>query len=248
MPTVPSSGDEVLADLKIKERLTLVAQENAEDDFLATTFGLAEPAFAELVKIAGGRHASLRDARGRVSRFKLEEFLAREKLLTPRQAAYRLGMTIASLDAAVGYALNESWVIPGLFGVSGVVYRKEIIDHLHRHFPPLARKVFANHSNYVRALHAAFAEAGVTVEPVPDVVATLLGEGDLAADIDVVTAGGVGLRYAVWMDFGKPFFLEPDKTSMLTFIRFEKELRRFIPAHTQVDEGLLEKVRQAAGR
>jgi len=50
----------------------------------------------------------------------------------------------------------------------------------------------------------------------------------------------------VWLNFGKPGSLEPDRTSIATYVQAEEVLSRFVPDYRRPDPALVDRVRIAA--
>ena len=178
------------------------------------------------------------------SRFIFERFLAFFNLLPPALAAARIGMDAASFARVVRHAKDQLGVPEQAIGVDGVAFREDFVDRLHQSFTALRAHAFSNHTSYCRAIHEAFREEGVEITPRYDPVALMLGEPDpdLSHDLDIVTCSPIGLRFTVWLGFGKPFALEPDKTSALTYLRYREALGELVPDYFSVDEALLERI------
>lgn len=137
---------------------------------------------------------------------------------------------------------------PGFSEFNGAAYTEAGLSRLHMMFPDLANTVFADHSDYCEALHETLRAQGIDVEDVRDPTSRVLGdqEPDYGYEWDIVTDGPVGLRFQVWLDFGrKPINLSPDVCSYVTFIQFETQLRSFLHPYRPVDEDLLQEVRDA---
>lgn len=185
-----------------------------------------------------------------VSRWALESFYQFHRLLTPRSAAGRLGMSLESFLLIQEQLFALGHEIPDLVALPRVAYTESGMSRFHTIFPTLSQTVFGSHTDYCEDLHYALRALGLTVDPVHDPTSVLLGDTtpDFGHDWDVVTDGPVGLRYQIWLDFGrKPLQLSPDLCSYVTFARFEAHLRPHVHRYREVDGDLLREVRRRGG-
>jgi len=233
----------------IKRRIAeLQRGEFHERPFFEDTYGFTQEALERLLPVMthwdrrAGKGNAMRGAE--ISRVVLERFLTANNLLAPAFAAARIGMDAASFDRVVQYAREELGILSEAIGAPGAAYRDDFVMRLHQSFTVLRSRVFSSHTSYCKAIHAAFQAEGVAVTPVYDPVAIQIGEPepDLSHDLDIVTCSPTGLRFTVWLGFGKPFALEPDKTSALTFLRYRAELQGCVPDYFTVDEEELEQI------
>lgn len=178
----------------------------------------------------------------KVSRFILEQYFTFFNLLPPAQAAMRLGMTKESFDNVFDFAIDQFGIPENTIGRRNIAIRKEFLDRLHSFFPGLRKRTFSDQTKYCHAIHQAFQrDGGISITPLFDPAARLIikEDPDLAHEIDVVTCGPIGLRFVVWLDFGKPFSLDPDKTSALTFIKYREQLEGKVPNYFTIDQEML---------
>lgn len=218
-------------------------------EFFDATYGITVDALQTLMPFVERwvARASKGDAKrgAMLSRYKLESFLKFFNHVPPLQAAYRVGMSQDSLSRVADYAVRELGVPQQAIGVAGAVFQESFVDRIHHFFPRLRNTTFSNHTSYCKALHEALRAEGIEIEPRYDPVALKLNEADpdLAHDADIVTGGPIGLRFCVWLNFEKPFALEPDKTSALTFVQYRDELEAAVPDYFSVDNPLLARLR-----
>lgn len=239
----------------IHRRITeLQRGEYQERSFFEETYGFTLEALDRLLRVVTqwdkrmGRERATRGAE--ISRFVLEKFLTAYSLLAPACAAARIGVDAASFGRIVQYARDELGIPIEAIGAPDAAYREDFVMRLHQSFPALRSRVFSSHTSYCKAIHAAFQAEDVAVTPVYDPVAVQIGEKDpdLSHDLDIVTCSPIGLRFTVWLGFGKPFALEPDKTSALTYLRYRTELQGLVPDYFTVDEEQLKQINARASK
>ncbi len=178
------------------------------------------------------------------SRFAFEQFLIFFGLLSPIDAAFRIGMDRASFGRVVQYAKEQLGVPDQAIGLEDMAFREDFVDRLHHFFPTLRNRTFSDHSLYCKALHEAFRGEGLEIEARYDPVSMILDKSDpdLVHGMDIITCEPMGLRYSVWLNFGKPFSLEPDKTSLKTFIEHRALLEGYVPDYFSIDKNALAKL------
>ena len=85
--------------------------------------------------------------------------------------------------------------------------------------PEMNRATFATQSSLSRALHKAIRQhCSIAVTEIKCVTSSALTERpvELAYGYDIVSGRPIGVKYRVWLDFGKPLQLEPDYCSPRT--------------------------------
>jgi hypothetical protein len=234
----------------IRRRITELQRGEFHDPaFFEQTYGLTREALDELLPLmkqhaerSPGKRPAMNGTQ--ISRFVFEQFLTVFDLLAPAPAAARIGMDTASFARVVRHAKDHLGVPAQAIGVEGAAFREDFVARLHQFFPTLRARVFSDHTSYCKAIHAAFLAEGVEITPWKDPVAEMLDKTDvdLSHDIDIVTCGPIGLRFTVWLGFGKPFALEPDKTSALTFLRYREDLAGHVPDYFSLDTDLLARI------
>lgn len=243
--------DEGLARQRIA---SLARGELQPQDFMLETYGLSaaglKDAQQNLEKWITRKRASFKTAAERTSRWAFELFYADLKLLAPKPAAARLSMTVPSLERVLEFAHQHLGFPMSATGEPGVGIREEFISNLYKYFPGLATTVFGDHSHYCAALHKALKEEGVEVDAVSDIGSLQLADApaDATYQLDIVTLEPIGVRYTVWLDFGKPMSLEPDQISIVTYAQFEDQLHSHIASYAQIDERLLQIARAVVGK
>lgn len=158
-----------------------------------------------------------------VSRFALESYFQQRKVLPIRWAAAKLGMTETSLQNAIG-ALEASGRMDKLRPDSGNLLPEDIDRILIGALPPLQNRIFGKHDDFCRRLHEAIAnELGPhlegPIEPLHCVTARRIqpDDPDFAYAFCALTDAPIGLRYRIWLDFGKPLNLTPDMCSYVAY-------------------------------
>jgi hypothetical protein len=158
-----------------------------------------------------------------VSRFALEHFFQQQKVLPIKWAAAKLGMTRSSLETAM-IALEESGRVNAVRAGSENLVPEDIDRVFIQALPSLQNRIFANHDKFCGRLHEAIGTELAAYLPVPIVPLHCItarqlhhDNPDFAYSFCVVTDEPTGLRYRVWLDFGKPLNLPPDTCSFVAY-------------------------------
>jgi len=165
---------------------------------------------------------------GGISRYVVELWLQRQRLLPRRTAALQLGMTEESFGAILDNLVNRGSILPLNEALPTTLVSEETVRGLRRHFSSLQGRTFSTQTEFSRRLHAAAkSELGVKVEPVQCKVSAALDDSpvDYAFYLCAISHEPVGLRYAEILDSGKPLRLSPDEVSWATIARAYKSLR-----------------------
>lgn len=211
-----------------RERLALLSDARVPVQFVKDVYGVSveNRKFQQhLGRIAKGRPSLHSDEKpGYVSRFAFEYFLQLGGLMTPKQAGLRIGTTekdvlklLAGLAEATGIPVEP---IREISHLEGPLVPEESIRTLPQAFDGLRSRVFFDHNDWCNGIHSAVeATLGWRPEPIYCEVASCLEleDCDFAIRLDPVRLVPVGIRFQVWLDNGKPVFLEPDAVSLLTF-------------------------------
>lgn len=156
---------------------------------------------------------------GGTSRYLVELWLQRHRLLPRRAAALQLGMTEDSFTQLLS-GLVQRGSIPTLNdALPESLVPEDLLRGMHRHFTGLQGRIFSNQTEYCRRLHAAAkAELGIKVQPVLCSVSKVLGDAptDYAHYICAISHQPVGIRYSEILNSGKPLRLSPDEVSWMT--------------------------------
>jgi hypothetical protein len=169
-----------------------------------------------------------------VSRFALESYFQQRKVLPIKWAAAKLGMAEASLVNAIA-ALEASGRVDRVRADSGNLLPEDIDRIFIGALPPLQNRIFGKHDDFCRRLHEAISnELGPhlegPIEPLHCVTARRLhpDDPDFAYAFCVITDAPIGLRYRIWLDFGKPFNLTPDMCSFVAYSENTDLLRHYL--------------------
>jgi hypothetical protein len=215
------------------------------EGFLQDLYGLTQEGFHNALSSVGSFASKFLDLDFQhddlFSRWALESFFVRFDLLPPRLAAYRLGVSLDSMSAIRDFAQTELALPTSVFMDPKFAYDANLVNHFYQYFPSLRMTLFSNHTSQCKAIHRELRKAGVSFTPVYDELSLKINpkSPDAPYAIDVATLQPLGLRNTVWLGLKKPIRLEPDKTSILTYIRFEAELQPILSSFHKPD---LEKI------
>jgi hypothetical protein len=169
-----------------------------------------------------------------VSRFALESYFQQRKVLPTKWAAARLGMTEASLQDAIA-ALEVSGRVDKVRDSSEHLVPEDMDRIFVGALPPLQNRTFGKHDDFCKRLHEAISnELGphlpTSIEPLHCITARRIqpGNPDFAYAFCVVTDAPIGLRYRIWLDFGKPLNLTPDMCSFIAYFENRELLRPYL--------------------
>lgn len=182
-----------------------------------------------------------------------EIFLQRRDLLPITQAAAELAMSVQQLRDVIGkfpeVELDRSFPDPWEHHSNSVI-RKNFLRDFHNTFPNLRRVIFANYPAFITRLHAEIgAVLGIQIVTTRDKTDLALSEERVCPgySIDFITGDPIGLGRAVYIDTGKPFELEFDSCSLLTFAHYQDDLRELVIGNPTgvADPVLMEQLNQA---
>lgn len=181
-----------------------------------------------------------------------EIFLQRRDLVPISQAAAELAMSVAQFRGVIAalpaVELDRSFPDPLEHTTkSNSVVRKDFLRDFHKTFPDLRRVTFADYPSYINRLHSQIRSTlNVPVETILDRTDLALGENDPQPghSVDFITGDLVGLSRLVYIENKKPFELEFDSCSLLTYAHFEDQLRDVVAGHPREieDRGLLNRL------
>lgn len=169
-----------------------------------------------------------------VSRFALESYFQQRKVLPIKWAAAKLGMAAASLVNAIA-ALEASGRVDRVRDGSENLVAEDLDRIFIGALPPLQNRIFGKHDDFCRRLHEAISnELGThlptPVEPLHCITARRIqpGDPDFAYAFCALTDAPIGLRYRIWLDFGKPLNLTPDMCSYVAYFDNRELLQPYL--------------------
>ena len=171
-----------------------------------------------------------------VNRHELESFVQSQRLLPQRWAAAQLGMDEQSLSALL--AALPRLGVHRTYRVHDLV-EKEITEDLGRYFPSLKFRVFSSHRDFCSRLHDAIqTDLNLTIAPLYCATSLELNDDPrwFAHDFDCITLQPVSLKHQVWLEFGKPANLPPDRCSKLYFAQNYAALSQYVAGHRDPDD------------
>jgi len=191
---------------------------------------------------------------GRFDRYVIEGFLQTRKLLPKKWEAARLGMKPAMLETVIARRLDLPTPLRKEYVFYGCLIDEELGDDLIRVLPGLRFRTFSHHESFCERLHDALRTSlGISEQDMRDAklwCATdqaLGAQGDYprryAQYFDCLTCQPLSTAHQVWLDFGKPLFLSPDRCSKLFYVRHEEQLAPYAAGRGE-PEGL-ERYREA---
>lgn len=167
-----------------------------------------------------GRGPQSFESRNQFDRFILESFFQSLGLLPLKWAGLRWALDTPQFNQILN-ALETRGFFPRSGMSDQLIVESQFREVVH-FLPGLKNRIFGDHNDFCRRLHADLsAEFQLNVQPLHCVTSVALNEDppDYAHELDIITLEPVGLRYQVWLDFGKPVSLRPDACSLKLYAR-----------------------------
>ena len=167
-----------------------------------------------------------------VNCFLLERYFQWAEIIPVKWAAVRLGMTKDSFEAVLA-RMNDLSILDFTLQTQQFV-SKRMIENFRTFFPSSyfhRGEEHNEHNDFCAQLHHAIRdEFNIDVIHLKCVTSAALGESpsDFSYDFDSITGEPLGLKYQVWLDFGKPHTLAPTACSLLFYAQNEKELKQYL--------------------
>jgi hypothetical protein len=173
-----------------------------------------------------------------ISRSAWESYLQAFSALPVKWAAVQFGMTEESLrtiltrfptDSPRNHRSWEGLVIGDL--------KHDFLEIL----PGMKHKLFANYDGFCRRLHASILEAEnvfgarISVQELICETSKAMGSPLFAHDFDAITLKPLSLPHQLWLNFGKPLNLSPDRVSKLFYVQYQKELQPYLMTSREPD-------------
>ena len=164
----------------------------------------------------------------RISRYVIEGFLQKNRLLPRTWMAARLGLTRDDFDHLLPQL--QALLPRGSYIVHEELIDESLVEDSVTNLPGLRFRTFTDHESFCLRLHEALSqELGTPIEQFHEnslscATDQWLGDhgdnGDYprryAQHFDCITCDPLSLAHATWLDFGKPMSLAPDRCSKLT--------------------------------
>jgi hypothetical protein len=174
-----------------------------------------------------------------VSRSAWESYLQAFTALPMKWAAVQFGMTDELLIEVLSKLPKES-------PRNHRIWEGLVIGDLKRDFfellPDMKHKLFRNHHALCQRLHESIAntlQVHVQGRELFCETSEIMGKPIFANDFDSVTLKALSLPHQLWLNFGKPLNLPPDRVSKLFYVQNREELRRYLMTSRE-PEGLEE--------
>lgn len=172
------------------------------------------------------------------SRLELERFMQHNDLIPKKWMAARLGMQVASLNALLDQ-LNEL----GMKRQRYVIYEDLIADSLREdlaaRFPNLRLRTFGDHNSFCERHHQEIIDTlRIEVQPLFCATSTELNDEpkQYASSFDCITMKPLCVKHQLWLDFGKPLNLPPDRCSKLFYVKNREALRDYYAGSHEPDD------------
>jgi hypothetical protein len=239
-----------------QHRLHMLTHREVDQQYVEDYFGLANLGDNhELLEDLAKYRQTLRNppdvAANAFDRYVLEGYFDTTGLLPTKWAAARLGMTPAMLDQILDQAVPLPTPLRKQYRYFDCLVDKQIGEDLVRHLPALRFRTFSDHESFCQQLHEALrAVVGVSENDMnaakiwcaTDQVLNNVGLGDyprrFGYHFDCLTCEPLSAAHALWLNFGKPMNLGPDRVSKLFYVRNIDELEEYSRIGTRPPEGL----------
>lgn len=185
---------------------------------------------------------------GTVSRYELEGFMQRKKVGPKKWIAARLGMKVESLDDLLSH-LKDIGMRRERYVAYADLIDESLCEELASNLQGLRFVTFSDHNAFCQRLHAALDKVlGIKVQPLFCTTADRLqDQQQYASHFDCIMLAPVSGKHQMWLDFGKPLNLGPDRCSKLFYAENRDVLRPYC-AGTQEPDDLEDYVQFMAGQ
>lgn len=165
----------------------------------------------------------------------LEMFFQDQRILPKKWMAAQLGMTVESMDQVI----QNLWKI-GMRSQRYCFYKeficKTLRDDLIDHLEKIRFKTNDNHNDFCNGLHDSLNnKLGIKIQGLYCDAANHLNKTDFAYDYDCITCLPLGPNQQVWLDFGKPIYMCPDRCSKL-YYKQNRETLRIFNRHNELED------------
>ena len=175
------------------------------------------------------RNMEIESADGKINRYVFENYLQQRNMLPIKFAAFQLGMEIDSFKEVIGALAYQGQAEAGFSAVSDQLVDEAVIRRFTQFFKGTVNTIFSDQTSKCSALHSSIKdELEINVKPIYCETAQKLGEPDFAYQADVITLKPIGIRFQVWLDFGKPKNLRPDACSMNFYSENKNLLSKYL--------------------
>ncbi|HXY36542.1 MAG TPA: hypothetical protein VEI07_20060 [Planctomycetaceae bacterium] len=175
------------------------------------------------------RQATRKDcAEGMVSRYQIEGFMHRSRVVSAKWMAAELGMTCDSFHEVFA-RVEELGLRPARYRPYPELISLDFRDDLIPALPSLRFRTFGDNNAYCERLHDDLHETlGIDIQPLWCATSLRVGdERQYARYFDCLTLEPLSVKHLMWLDFKKPLYLSPDRCSKLFFAKNYDELSPF---------------------
>lgn len=177
-------------------------------------------------------------ARGTLSRYELEGFMQRARVVSKKWMGARLGMSTESFDLfltrmqAVGLRPQRYVIYPEMIS-------EDLSEDLVSALPGLRFRTFYDHNSFCERLHSELKRAlEIDVHPLFCATSDRIQEypRQYATHFDCVTLAPLSAKHQLWLDFRKPLTLGPDRCSKLFYVENRDVLQPFCAGTREPDD------------
>lgn len=161
-----------------------------------------------------------------VDRVLFELFCQQQRMLSYKWMGARLGMTEASVREILQKKQDVSLAV--VYEYFDQLVLDSFKDDLLHAMQSIRFRTFGSHSDFCRRLHKAIdEELGIIVQPLMCATSEALHEEPVlyAHDFDCITLEPLSVKHSIWLNFGKPMSLPPDRSSKLFVARNQEALK-----------------------
>ncbi|MEI7921123.1 MAG: hypothetical protein WCJ40_04370 [Planctomycetota bacterium] len=201
---------------------TLKAGEWVSQEYINEYYGLKWPFqddlfedFKAWAKVTSRQEDSLE----LVSRYQIESFMQHHRVIPHKWMSARLGMTSQSLGLLLG-KLRILGMHPQRYNVYLGFISESLPDDLIRNLGSLRFRTFSDHNSFCERLHAEIDKSlELKVDPLFCTTSDRLEDypKQFAINFDCITLEPVSGKHQMWLNFGKPLYLAPDRCSKLLY-------------------------------
>ena len=174
------------------------------------------------------RHLFERERDGKFNRHTLERIFASLNAVPRKWMALQLGMKDQSLVQLLG-KLREIQLTPLKF--SDELIAESLKDDLLGLFDEFRFRTLRDHNDWCKRLHdAIFKRFKFKVKKAECIVSKTMKEPSVryASTFDAISGDPLSTKYSVWVNFGKPISLPPDRCSLLLYWQHHDILHPFL--------------------
>ena len=164
-----------------------------------------------------------------ISRYELESFMRKLKVVPKKWMGARLGMSLHSIELLLSH-LEEIGMQPQRYVVYSDLISEALPEDIIPNLPSLKFRISSDHNSFCTRLHIDLDQVlGFKVEPLFCATSDRIQDypRQFASDFDCLTLAPVSGKHQIWLDFRKPLNLPPDRCSKLFYVENREALRPY---------------------